>query len=332
MVNTIGEEAFKGCKNVEEFELDGIIEYIGKDAFANIENLVAIHILTYTQTQFNESLVSPIEDGHVYSSVLRGFDTSALESVINENDIIGVAESEGLSDMITVTYNIVDVTQPVKLCNNVDNLHPDMLNAMDPSWIVDGALIVPNAGILNITEAGLHPVELQLNKSHLINEECFKDCTNIVNVQYNGYRPFFVIENNAFEGCTNLTNIITDIDEGWSNVYIGDESFKNCTSLVNDTVYVYMYTIGDRAFMGCSSLIWTSIDDTLYMGSEVFKNTSLLEIYGSDRQYYSQPTIETNTFNGVPNNGVIYVPTYGAPYENWLEYLPEGWTIEYQNN
>jgi hypothetical protein len=72
---------------------------------------------------------------------------------------------------------------------------------------------------------------------------------------------------------------------------IGDEAFKNCTSLLGLAFNEKLASIGDRAFMDCTSLEYAYIWYDTQIGSQAFANDDLLTIYtlaGSDAYRYAR--------------------------------------------
>ena len=84
----------------------------------------------------------------------------------------------------------------------------------------------------------------------------------------------------AFAFCSAMTSAV--ISEGVKT--IGDSAFMSCAHFVNVTLPNTLTTIGDGSFSGCTEL----------------RNITCLAV--------TPPTLQSNSFNRVPNNAIIYVP------------------------
>ena len=120
----------------------------------------------------------------------------------------------------------------------------------------------------------------------------------------------------AFSHCTSLTSInipneCTEIDA---------EAFVGCTNLTFINISEKCSTIGDKAFSGCENLLSITIPKNIKsIGTRAFSDCSSLD---SVTSLSMQPiTIEANTFERIPKDAVLYVPSGSkSKYENL-----EGW-------
>ena len=83
-------------------------------------------------------------------------------------------------------------------------------------------------------------------------------------------------------------------------ISIGNYAFLNQMFIPSITIPSGVTTIGNGAFSGCTGL------------TEITCNAT------------TAPTLGTNVFNGLPENGTLYVPS-GSNYSTWMSELPSGW-------
>ena len=145
------------------------------------------------------------------------------------------------------------------------------------------------------------------NQCKTIQENCFKDCSNLFLISYNNNINVSLetIENSVFENCINLIECkLFDINN--LIVSIGDYAFKNCKKLYQIQLENSQITsLGNKAFYNCNDLVTIHIPSSLtYIGSECFADTSLVNIY-FDSTIPSE--ISDNIFgNQLPENAVCY--------------------------
>ena len=116
---------------------------------------------------------------------------------------------------------------------------------------------------------------------------------------YNGY-PVKAIGGNGFSNCTNITEVI----------------FENNSAIE---------TISNYAFSGCSNLSRIRIPESvLNIGNYVFQNCSSLEVVYVEREASPVTTLGANVFLACTNLARIYVPhdSYNAYWDaaSWADY------------
>ena len=218
---------------------------------------------------------------------------------------------------LTVTYNIVDASEPILLyLYMVQEGAPFSIKGVDmfDKVEIDGTEVSVSSldeaeGIYQLS-TGEHTITYTLKDPTFIGAEIdeqtqiptkigalFSYCTSITSVQIPN--SVTTIGDNAFIGCSNLTSIdipntVTSIGyeafaecSSLTSVTIGNGIttiiggvFINCSSLTSVTIGSGVISIGDSAFAGCSSL--TSIDipnGVTSIGVSTFLNcTSLTSI------------------------------------------------------
>ena len=134
----------------------------------------------------------------------------------------------------------------------------------------------------------------------------------------------------AFYGCSGLTGELV-IPDGVTS--IGSETFMSCSGLTGELVIPDGVTsIDSGAFQHCFRLTAITLGNGVTsIGRFAFQNCSGLTAITCNATI--APTIYSDTFNGVENNGTLYIPS-GSDYSSWLrtdaKYLGYyNWTVEY---
>ena len=108
----------------------------------------------------------------------------------------------------------------------------------------------------------------------------------------------------AFNYCSSLASVTIP----YSVTSIDNSAFNNCNPLASITIPDSVTSIGNSVFGGCRSLASITIPDSVTsIGNSVFSSCSGMA------EYHLKPTTpptlaNTNTFNGIPADCIIYVP------------------------
>ena len=153
------------------------------------------------------------------------------------------------------------------------------------SVVLNGSTTIENAAFsecINLkTVSGISPksighdafenstnlTSIPLNLTENIGYYAFKGCAKLATASLDNCKE---IKFNAFEGCSQLKTV----NLGKNITKIGDECFKNCTSL--SSISIPNAKLGGNIFSGCTSLKSVKIDCTELGGVGVFKNCSNL--------------------------------------------------------
>ena len=216
-------------------------------------------------------------------------------SYVVENNIVNYNPyAEVQENRLVCTVNVTNTTIATKVCNK---------NSYFTSMEVDGVLQDSVTTGYTFDVVGEHTVKFELADPTSIGEIAFNNCFNLTSIVI----PDSVtsIEGYAFCNCTNLTSV--RIGSGVTS--IGDYAFAFCYDLTSITIPDSVTSIGDSAFDNCTGL------------SEITCNA------------ITAPSIQSYTFNGVKENGILKVPA-GSDYSSWMStgdyYLGKyNWTIDY---
>ena len=277
-ITTIGESAFKDCKNANiilpatitrieasAFENSGIREfevkttsmnYLGNDAFKNCVNLVSANLYKLDSTS-NYYTKYDYSTGTFYGC-------TSLETVVLPNG--------------SVCIN----TRMFYGCTSLESISiPDTVDQINPYAFM-------NSGIKTITWPTTRIVTLKLFKGAFSNTQITTlTLPNNLLIQdgddsYSSYHP----ENpicGVFEGCVNLTSVNIKYDMGKygsasTYAYTGKYAFRGCTNLES----VYYLGSGSRVseytYENCSKLKTVNFQNIAQIDRWAFMNTGLESI------------------------------------------------------
>ena len=222
-VTSIGESAFNGCSSLESIDLPSSVKSVGVSAF---NGCVALKSITLPQG------VTTISDSAFYGCI-------GLTNISIPDSITSIG-NDAFYGCTSLTYN--EYANAYYL-GNATNAYVVLMNAKDTS----------------ITACEIN------TKTKAIYQNAFANCTLLTSVTIP--KDVVCINSSTFEGCNNIKyasmpaavisfipQLALETVEITNGTSIGNNAFKNCTSLKSITLCDGITSIGSSAFSGCSSL------------------------------------------------------------------------------
>lgn len=244
-VDSIGDYAFKGCKDLTAIYLPKSLESIGEHAFDDCDDLKHITIPEY---------VKNIGDGAF-------FGCSNLTSV----DIPNSAKCIGDFAFCCTGLTSIDMPKSViaigvyafSSCHDLTSVTiPDSVTTIEEG-VFNGcerlsSVIIPY-GVTTIGEEAFGQCKnlIAVNMPNSVTEiasKAFNGCTSLLHVPLSN--NLLIIGDCAFEGCSSLAsvtipNTVTNIERF---------AFSGCSGLTSITIPYSVTSIGNGAFLGCDEL------------------------------------------------------------------------------
>ena len=272
-VTSIGDSAFRRCKNLTSITIPEGITSIGYDAFYMCSSLTSITI---------PNSVTSIGDGAFRRC-------KNLTSITIPNSVTSIGDSAfwGCSSLtnITIPEGITSIGDDAfYMCSSLTSINVSENNKNYCS--VDGVLFNKDK-----TELIQYPIKKEgtsykiPNSVTSIGDRIFRWCENLTSITI----PNSVtsIGQEAFLGCSSLTSIT--IPEGVTS--IGSYAFYDCSSLTNITIPNSVTSIWDNCFEDCSSLTSITIPEGVTsIGHGVFNscgNLTSINVSENNKNYCS---------------------------------------------
>ena len=312
-IETIGNNAFKGCISLKSIEIPESVGFIGSSAFEGCSSLTNIKI-----------------PGNVYAIASTAFsgcnnlqridvDTNNKKYLSDDGILFDKEKTkilkypEGKKD--TKEYKIPDGIMTISYfafsgCSNLTSIViPESVMTIETGSF-SGCSSLRNIEIpKRVTEIGWSTFDGCSSLTDIkipegvtkIGGSAFEGCSSLTNINI----PEGVTEiggSSAFEGCSSLTNI--EIPEGVTE--IGWYTFYGCSSLTDIEIPESVTEIGLNAFQGCSSLTNIKIPEGVTeIGRYAFQGcSSLTNIEISE----SVTTIGRGTFQGCSSLTNVNIP------------------------
>ena len=328
-VTSIGERAFKGCSGLTNVTIPNSVTSIGESAFQNctgLKTVVNFSNLTFTKGSSGDGYIAyyannvynapngSIEEDCVFCkpnevNTLVGYLGSAMELTLpgnykGEDYIIGAYALRGCSGLtsITIPNSVTSIGNyafygctGLKTVVNFSNL-TFTKGSSDYGYIAyyaDNVYNVPNGSI----EEDYIFDEVNTLLYYLGNR-------NELNLPVDYKGENYVIGDNVFKNYTTLTSVTIPN----SVTSIGNSAFFGCTGLTRVDIVDGVKSIGYSAFAGCSNLEELYISNTIESIADcAFKDcTNILEIKVGSKKAI---TCNENIFSkDVYNNALLYVP------------------------
>ena len=292
-IETIGENAFEYCQNLEEIFISDGVKKIENWAFSKCVALQKLTIsYTVTEIGLNDPFSSSNENFIVY--VYNYSDAHKFVQQMNIN--YEIIEEEDYSNF---TYIVEDNEVTIKAYKGNEAIVkiPSKIKRMPVTKIGISAfgccydveeVIIPDS----VTEIGDSAFGLCYNLKRInipegmvkIDASAFRDCHNLENLQL----PDSITEigQYAFYGCKKFTNILLP-----PNItQIKESTYANCVGLTEIVIPERITQMGKYAFFCCTNLKKVTLPDGLKDIDDLAFDTSLnyiddLTIYGYTNSY-----------------------------------------------
>ena len=258
-VTSIGDNAFKGCKRINAFEIDDTIEYIGKNAFYECLSLDGIVI---------PNGITRIEPGCFYGC-------ESLSSITIPDDVRTIG-----ADAFKLCTSLKTLIVPATVVRLEEGAFADCTSLIEVTIPFIGYSSRESSSMRAVFgDVGAESIKtVNLTGSGSICDGAFENMTALERVYLNS--KITSIGQNAFSGCTSLERVAMS-----DNVsYIGDRAFYNCESLDNLDLPESLGFIGESVFEGCSTLSDVAIPENVTeIRAYAFKGcSSLVEVIWPD--------------------------------------------------
>ena len=295
VLTSIGDNAFKNCRNLTSVVLPDSIKSIGASAFEGCAKLTDINLSdvlleTIGDNAFKNciSLNAKLPGSLTYIGAYAFYDTIIENAYIaNTVGFIGESAFQDCQSLKTIEFQplgngLLKIEgSAFKGCTSVTSLMlPRRLRSRSVSsmsYTTYYPAIGNNAfegctSLTTVTAEEDYSTTLADSLYAMIGANAFKDCVNLKYFEVMG-------------GIGDAGTVAANLSYSLLNGAIGSKAFENCTKLEEvvfpDTIVPYAYvSISDDAFNGCSSLAKINLpeDKIKKIGERAFKGTALASV------------------------------------------------------
>lgn len=282
-VDSIRNEAFKGCSEITSFSVSGMEMTYGSGIFKNCMNLNSFEDSGLTQVPSGMfegcTKLNSVTVGSLTSVEGGAFANTAIESIDLSNvTSFGTAGQSHFENCISLKSvgNISTTSIPASMfsgCSNLDlgditisnlgsNSFKDVKSiksiTINSSATISAGSLTSSTSIDTVVLKG----NIQFPTGYLINARILKiDCDGDI-----------TIPNSLFNKSGNL---LTTIIVGSGNLTIGTSAFSECSNLSSVSDWTKVVSVGGSAFSGCSSLTGTiDLSNCSLIGNNAFSSCS----------------------------------------------------------
>ena len=294
-VTPIGSSAFSSCCSLSSVTIPESVTSIGNSAFSNCSSLGAV-------------------------TIPEGVTSIANNEFQNCYSLNAVTIPEGVTSIGTSAfqycYSLDSVTIPEGVTSIANNEFQNC-SSLGAVTIPESVTSIGTSAFQNCYSLGAVTIPDSVTS---IDGLAFQSCYSLDSVTIPENVTF--IGNSAFQNCYSLGAVT--IPE--SVTFIGNSTFQSCYSLSSVTIPESVTSIGNSAFQNCYSLGAVTIPESVTsIGTSAFQNCYSMAEYHLNPT--TPPTIQSNTFSGIPSDCIIYVPTGSlSAYRsasNWSKYASQ---------
>ena len=285
---TIGQNAFYGCAMLTSVTIPSSVTSIGANAFANcykneissIEHKIDGDIEAVKEGGEYNGLQTVILNEGLITIGSYGFNNCKLiKSISIPASVTSIANTSflnciSLNTLTVATDNAIYASENNTIYNKTNMT---LLLGTDAGYIPDG---ITTIGAYAFYGRNIETITIP-NSVTTINEQAFKNCKELTEVNFEDNSRLTTIGKEAFYGNTLLATIVLPN----SLQYIGEYAFAYCYAITEIELAENLNTLNSYAFYNCTNL-------------KTFKiaQDAQLEVLGSYALYYCN-SLETLTLN-----------------------------------
>ena len=334
-VTAIGTDALEGCTGMTEVTFSNSLTSIGMNAFRNCigltsvsfpNSLNSIYINAFenctglTSVSFPNSLTSISEEAFKNTGLTR-VDIPSSVQTIGQNAFINCPNLT----LVYIASNAVaskEYSYGANTAGGNNNFCTRFGNQVKTYIFGSEVTAIGRNALHNCT--GVTKVIFYGNLT-TIGQSAFRCCTSLTSIQLPN--TVTAINDSAFEGCLGLTSLnlpnsltsisswafngctgLTSLNFPNSLTSIGDYAFSGCTGLTSLNFPNSLTSIGMYAFSSCTGLTTLKFPNSLTsIGMYAFSGCT--NIQAMTVRAVEPPTATANTFENVPKNIPVYVPS-----------------------